>query len=116
MSDGILVRFERDPLYGLSADELIAFLLVGIADRADQAYLFGSFVSSDFSRHSDLDLLIVCETDIPFVERPSLFGDLRTRVPSLDILVYTPDEFARIMADPTAGFWRSFAQTSRRIL
>lgn len=37
--------------------------------RAEQAYLFGSHARGSADAYSDVDLVIVSETDRPFVER-----------------------------------------------
>lgn len=87
-----------------------------IEGRAAAAYLFGSFTTSRFSRHSDVDLFIVTETDVPFVERPLLFDDLLEVFPSLDILVYTPAEFEELSSVPSPGFWRSAVANMKRIV
>ncbi|MFW5821979.1 MAG: nucleotidyltransferase domain-containing protein [Tangfeifania sp.] len=56
--------------------------------------LIGSYASGTQNKDSDLDLLIVTDSDLPrhhraFNIRKSLIGN---EIP-LDILVYTPDEF-----------------------
>ncbi len=59
-----------------------------------QILLIGSYASGTQNKDSDLDLLIVKDSDLPrhrraFNIRKSLIGN---RIP-MDILVYTPDEF-----------------------
>lgn len=116
MSTDPLVRSHRDPLYGFSPEALRDWLASQLCGRASQAYLFGSVAAGGFGPLSDVDLMVVADTEVPFVERGALFDDLRDRVPSLEILVYTPEEFARLTANPSAGFWRSVMPTLRRIL
>ncbi len=54
---------------------------------------FGSFGRGEVGRWSDLDLIAVMES-LPFVERlVALYEELAPRV-GLDLLVYTPEEFA----------------------
>jgi len=36
--------------------------------------------------------------------------------PSLDILVYTPDEFRALTSDPSPGFWSSAVSNMKRIV
>jgi len=91
----------------------IAAMLEG---RSSAVYLFGSFNTDKFSRHSDVDLFIITETDVPFVERPLLFNDLLDAFPSLDILVYTPDEFRALTSAPSLGFWSFAASNMKRIV
>ncbi|MCC7565409.1 MAG: nucleotidyltransferase domain-containing protein [Methanomicrobiaceae archaeon] len=54
--------------------------------------LFGSVARGNIHRGSDLDLIIVQETDKKFLSRlEPFYRDARI---AMDILVYTPDEFA----------------------
>ncbi len=60
----------------------------------DKIILFGSYASGTQKEHSDLDLLIIQDTDLPpqqrgFDIRMSLIG---TKIP-FDILIYTKYEF-----------------------
>jgi predicted nucleotidyltransferase len=55
--------------------------------------LFGSYAAGRRDLFTDLDILVVMESDRPFVERlTEVHGRLRPRV-ATDILVYTPEEF-----------------------
>jgi|YelNatPaOPRAMG01_1025707.scaffolds.fasta_scaffold58949_3 predicted nucleotidyltransferase len=63
---------------------------------AQEVYLFGSASRGEDRYGSDLDLLVVLESDLPFVERLALlYRQLLPRV-EVDILAYTPAEFARL--------------------
>lgn len=54
--------------------------------------LFGSVARGDIHRGSDLDLIIVQETNKKFLSRlEPFYRDARI---AMDILVYTPEEFA----------------------
>ncbi len=114
-SRDVLVGPRRDPLFGFSTSRLLEWLRSALARRVREAYLFGSFGTREFGPHSDIDVMLVVDTDLPFVERAAVFDDLRARVPSLEILVYTPEEFERLTTEPTAGFWRSVVPAMRRI-
>jgi len=57
--------------------------------------LFGSVARGDVHRGSDLDLIIIQETDKKFLSRLEPFY-LDARI-AMDILVYTPEEFATMM-------------------
>ena len=48
---------------------------------------------------SDLDLIIVADTARPFLERFKDFTGLYDVWPRLDLLVYTPEELAQMIAD-----------------
>lgn len=63
----------------------------------DQIILFGSRARGQADAYSDYDVMVIKRTDRPFLER------LRDMVPYLaefdrpaEILVYTPEEFARM--------------------
>ena len=53
--------------------------------------LFGSLARGDINRTSDIDMIIVKETEKRFLDRPDEIYS--TLVPDRDILVYTPEEF-----------------------
>ena len=58
--------------------------------------LFGSLTSGEVEEWSDIDLVIIKETDRKFLDRTrDVLQLLRPRV-GLDVLVYTPDEFDRM--------------------
>jgi predicted nucleotidyltransferase len=69
------------------------------AAGVERAIVFGSWARGSADGYSDLDLAIVMETDLPPLDRGSLLADLVRSLPvGLDLLVYTPEEFARGMA------------------
>jgi uncharacterized protein len=64
---------------------------------AIKAYLFGSRARGDAEAESDVDLVIVADTDRPFVERcRDFFGLFEACPAALEMLVYTPEEFRRM--------------------
>ena len=67
--------------------------------RAIKVIAFGSVARGESDQWSDLDLIVVAETDRPFLERFKDFAGLYDVWPSLDLLVYTPAEFQRMVAD-----------------
>ncbi len=61
-----------------------------------KAILFGSLARGDVTRSSDIDLILVKETPKRFVDRiEEVLCELRPTV-GLDVLVYTPQEFAEL--------------------
>ena len=80
--------------------------------RVQAAYIFGSYLTSAFRPGSDVDLLLVKNTDVPFWERAREFDDLYDLYPRLDVLVYTPKELAAQLENPS-GFWKSVKKTLR---
>ena len=66
------------------------------AAGVQHAVAFGSYARGVADAWSDLDLVVVMETDLPKMERGRLLGDLYDALPvSLDVLVFTPTEFKR---------------------
>jgi predicted nucleotidyltransferase len=82
--------------------------------RVEAAYIFGSYGTPAFGPNSDVDLILVLATDLPFVERPSLVNDLYELSPRLDLLVYRPEEWERLQRE-TVGFWASVKTTLREV-
>jgi predicted nucleotidyltransferase len=65
--------------------------------RVQKAVVFGSFARGEVSPHSDVDLILVQQTDRRFLDRyDGLLHDLSRAVPErdLDVLIYTPEELA----------------------
>lgn len=66
------------------------------AAGAMRAVAFGSYARGVADAWSDLDLVVVIETDLPRPERGRLLDDLSDALPvSVDLLVFTPSEFER---------------------
>ncbi|HXU45513.1 MAG TPA: nucleotidyltransferase domain-containing protein [Thermoanaerobaculia bacterium] len=62
---------------------------------AERAVVFGSYARGTGDGYSDLDVVVVLSTDRPPTERGSLLCELLDALPvSVDLLVYTPEEFA----------------------
>jgi hypothetical protein len=66
---------------------------------ARKAIVFGSVARGEADEWSDLDLVIIAETSRPFLERFKDFAGLYDVWPRLDLLIYTPGEFAAMIAD-----------------
>lgn len=77
--DRILKRLERDPTVHL-------------------VLLFGSLARDDARSSSDIDLIVVKETEKKFLDRlDEFYEDARE---ALDVLVYTPKEFEEMKQRP----------------
>lgn len=60
--------------------------------------LHGSVARGDWNRASDIDLVIVKDTDRPFTKRISDVIGLCDTTMSIEPLIYTPDELAAMLA------------------
>ena len=67
-----------------------------------KAIVFGSMSRGTKSRRSDIDILLVVETNERFFDRyrrfEEIYGELKGR--SVDMLIYTPSELKRIAHRP----------------
>lgn len=81
-------------------------LCAALRGRVKRLFVFGSYGTEAFRPGSDIDLILVCNTELPFVERPRLFEDLYRIYPRLDLLVYTEEELAQQLSE-SVGFWAS---------
>ena len=63
----------------------------------ERIYLFGSCARGEDTEDSDIDLLLIKDTDLPRYERAREIGLLiRPRKYPLDLLIYTPGEFEEL--------------------
>jgi len=80
-----------------------------------EAYLFGSFAGGTAGAWSDIDLIVVQESELPPVERARAFACLGELGVAVDVLVYTPAEFAAARENPV-GFWSEFERLHERLV
>lgn len=79
-------------------DELKRILQEIIKLNVEKIILFGSFAKGKINKKSDLDLIIVKETDKKFLDRlDEIYSHIKNRV-AVDIFVYTPSEFNEMCA------------------
>lgn len=82
---------------------------------AQQVYLFGSMARGTADEYSDVDLVIVADTDRPFVERfKDFMGLLNVSPAAVEMLVYTNEEFKRMLENEN-GFIQNVIQEGRII-
>jgi len=99
-----------------SLEEIVSFIRGKLKGKGvEKAYIFGSTATNETTHWSDIDILIVTNTALPFIERPKEFLDLFDLGIPIDILVYTPTEFEDLMKSST-GFWKGFKSTKLRII
>lgn len=83
----------------------------------ERIILFGSHARGDADEHSDLDVAIIKETDERFLDRLGTVFDLLPPIGAVDVLVYTPTEFAEMQArgnpsDPLSQ-WATWRRAGR---
>ena len=67
--------------------------------KIKKAILFGSFARNEASRHSDIDLILVQNTNLRFLDRyDGVLAAFSQALPEwdVDLLIYTPEELDRI--------------------
>ncbi len=82
------------------AQELERFLvLLGTRSDVERVIVFGSYLTGEIHAWSDLDLVIIQQTNSPFLHRLHQMRNLlRPRV-GIDLLVYTPTEFEQLVRE-----------------
>lgn len=66
------------------------------ASNAEKVILFGSHARGDAGEHSDVDYLIIAESQLPRFKRSRSLYKLFQPYPfAMDIIVYTPSEIER---------------------
>ncbi len=65
----------------------------------EKIILFGSLAQGKTGEWSDLDLVIIKDTPLPFTQRSKEVALLCPVWVGVDYLVYTPDEFAEMIAE-----------------
>ncbi|PYY14311.1 MAG: nucleotidyltransferase domain-containing protein [Acidobacteria bacterium] len=85
--------FTQEPITEELVQEIARKIVENVHPR--RIIAFGSYARGEHKSDSDLDLIVEMETDKPFYERgmpiAALFRDRRW---AMDLLVYTPEEFA----------------------
>ena len=80
-----------------------------------EAYVYGSVLTDSSDQYSDVDLVLVRFTKLPFFDRIREIMSLRREFGSLDLLIYTPDELAAILAEPGRTFLKSIIEAGCKI-
>ena len=89
--------FRRDPF--------LRQLVTALRPLRPQAIiLFGSRARGDALAWSDYDVIVVRSTRLPFIDRLTRVSPYIRRLPRpVQVLVYTPDEFRRLLSDTFFG-------------
>lgn len=81
----------------LLEDELERYVqILEKEENPEKVIVFGSVATGDVKEWSDIDLVVVAETALPFLKRIRQLRQLLQPKVSVDILYYTPDEFAQM--------------------
>ena len=76
---------------------------MGIAADAERVILFGSHARGEAREYSDVDLLIIAESELPRFKRSRKLYKLIKPYPfAMDIVVYTPEEIRKGKRSPAS--------------
>ena len=71
--------------------------------QPERVYLFGSWARGEEDELSDVDIVVIKRTGLPFFDRLREVGKLLPAgIGGVDILVYTPEEFAAMRREGNA--------------
>jgi predicted nucleotidyltransferase len=77
--------------------------LLGRAAKAERVVLFGSHARGDAGENSDVDLMIIAESQLPRFKRSrELYKLIRPHPFAMDLLVYTPQEVKKGKRSPVS--------------
>jgi uncharacterized protein len=87
----IPMNTERYETLNKILEQILATLIMKY--QPEKVILFGSMATGDVGEWSDLDLVIIKNTSLPFMKRLKEVALLCMAPVSVDYLVYTPEEF-----------------------
>lgn len=68
--------------------------------NVEKISLFGSYARGRADLFTDLDVLVILDTDKPFIERAGEIYSMLCLPVDADVLCYTPEEFRRMRDTP----------------
>ncbi len=86
-------------------------VLLTHAHLFQRAYVYGSVAKGRADEHSDVDLILIRETALPFFDRVREVLDIVNELAPLDLLIYTEDEFQKLLGEPGRYFLKDIAET-----
>ena len=76
---------------------------IGVAANAERVVLFGSHARGEAGETSDVDLMVIAESDLPRFKRSrELYKLFRPYPFAMDLIVYTPEEIERGRRSPVS--------------
>jgi uncharacterized protein len=92
-----MVNLERQQKLNQALEDILEVLKTHY--RPEKVILFGSFAEGEVQEWSDIDLVIIKETTLPFLQRLKEVALLCLARVGVDYLVYTPEEFAQMIVE-----------------
>jgi predicted nucleotidyltransferase len=90
------------------------------AYKPEKIILFGSAALGDADEYSDIDLIVIKDTDKPFLQRLAEAASFISPYISVDLLVYTPKEIEAMIEEENPFIQQALSvlhpyQVSRRL-
>ena len=84
---------------------------IGIASDAESVVLFGSYAKGNAGKDSDVDLLIIAESNLPRFKRSRMLYKLFRPYPfAMDLIIYTPEEIEKGKKSPVSFVSRALRE------
>jgi predicted nucleotidyltransferase len=99
VNDDAIIEWRKPARF--TVEEITVRARALLPPTVSEAYVFGSYARGTAHADSDLDLLIVAETQSSWPQRALEFSALTDYFEPVDLLVYTPEEWARMRAAPS---------------
>jgi HEPN domain-containing protein/predicted nucleotidyltransferase len=96
MTEGAETPLRQDPALPPTVEQVLNCLM---GYGPEKIILFGSTARGDTDEYSDLDLIVIKKTDKRFVERLVEAGSFIPLDLSVDVFVYTPEEFQSMIEE-----------------
>jgi predicted nucleotidyltransferase len=80
-----------------------------------EAYIHGSVARGSQDKHSDVDLVLVRDTALPFFDRIREVMDLVLSLGKVDLLIYTEAERRAILSEPGRYFIKDVFEKGIRV-
>jgi uncharacterized protein len=80
----------------------------------EKIIIFGSLTTEKVTENSDLDVIVVAETQDKFWSRMKNISKLCSRKVGMDVLVYTPAEFDNLLS--TRTFFKTEIQEKGKVI
>lgn len=91
------INIERRAQLKEAQAQVLETLIAGY--EPEKVILFGDLLSDEIEEWSDLSLVVIKETDKPFLQRSKEAALLCRASVGVDFLIYTPEEFEQMVAE-----------------
>jgi len=116
MSNQVIIKLKsKFDLDKKRVDLILTKLSKTLKNRVLAAYIFGSIATNTYNKDSDIDLILIKETNENFITRSFEFIDILNIHPEIDILVYTKEEFEKGLS-LDIPFWKNIKNNNIKLI